>query len=242
MRTIISCLVLLGLGCAPQPPDRVQPEAASPPARPEAVQSSPSPPPPPPRWNVVVADGVGTATKGERSVTLFVNDENNEGNWEEVISVVGSIVSIERHYYSEGGAHPSYGTTWRTIDLDTGEPVSLRGIFPEDEVFAALRSDRVIRDAYMGNALTDPYSLIDLIDGLDGECAMWFSPDMLSEFAFHHVSGDQVAIRIGLTHGCEWQRGNFTQLGLYLTIPPALAEPLGQAQAEGTLMAARTRD
>jgi hypothetical protein len=57
----------------------------------------------------------------------------------------------------------------------------------------------------------------------------YLDADMLQNFAFHHVKGDQVAVRIGLSHGCEVARGALTQIGLYLPIPKALAEPLAAA-------------
>ena len=71
------------------------------------------------------------------------------------------------------------------------------------------------------------------------ECAYGFSEDMLSRYAFHHVSGNRVAVRIGLSHGCEANRGGLTQLGVYLPIPAALSAPLTAAAAgkQGFLMA-----
>ena len=192
-------------------------------------------------WRIVVAYGIGTATKGGRTVELFADEEEirevdaePQGSWHRILSAVGSVVSIERSYYYDGGAHPSYGAIWETIDLETGESSSLTAIFPEGEIFAALRADHIVREAY--RRAEEPDSLFELIDNLDGDCAMWFSREMLTGFAFHHVRENQVAVRIGLPHGCEVARGSFTQLGVYLDIPTALSEALGRAKVDGTLM------
>lgn len=120
--------------------------------------------------------------------------------------------------------------------METGEPGNLAAIFPEDEILAALRADPVVREAYQG--VEEPGSLFELIDNLDGGCDMRFSVDMLADFAFHHVRDNRVAVRIGLTHECE-VTGNFTQLGVYLDIPPALSEALDRASVDGWLMETR---
>jgi len=52
---------------------------------------------------------------------------------------------------------------------------------------------------------------------------------MLRSFAFHHVKGNDVAVRIGLSHGCEVMRGNFTQLGVYLPMPKKMRSALERA-------------
>ena len=195
-------------------------------------------------WRIVAAHGMGAAARSGRAVVLFADEETTpeghpepQGSWNRILSAAGSIVSIENSFYYEGGAHPSYGTSWGTIDLETGESGNLAAIFPEDEILAALRADLVVREAYRGGQ--ESRSLLELIDNLDGGCEMWFSREMLAGFAFHHVRDNRVAVRIGLTHGCELMRGNFTQLGVYLDIPPALTEALDRAGADGWLMESR---
>ena len=54
-----------------------------------------------------------------------------------ILSVVGSIVSINNSW-----------DEWRTIHLETGEPIGLAAIFPEDEFLAALRADSIVWEAY----------------------------------------------------------------------------------------------
>jgi len=55
-------------------------------------------------------------------------------------------------------------------------------------------------------------------------------------FAFHHLQGNQVAVRVGLTHGCEAARGNLTQLGLLLKPKTEFLAELRAAEKAGTLM------
>jgi len=58
----------------------------------------------------------------------------------------------------------------------------------------------------------------------------------LTSFAFHHIKGDQVAVRVGLSHSYEVCRGTFAQVGLYLTPQAELMKQLKAAQAAGLLM------
>ena len=59
---------------------------------------------------------------------------------------------------------------------------------------------------------------------------------ILENFAFHHIEGNQVEVRIGVSYGCEVMRGNFEQIALYLPIPKALKRLLKRAEKKGTLM------
>jgi len=149
-------------------------------------------------------------------------------------SLVGGIASwfVSAGGYCPGAAHPWAVSTFHTMDLRTGEPADLRKIFPPRDLLAALRSDGVIRQLASG-----PLDSLAQIEELqDSTCVMGFGPEMWSNFAFHHLQGDSVAIRIGLSHACEVARGSFTQLGLLLPIPPSWKEPLRKAEAAGLLM------
>ena len=160
-----------------------------------------------------------------------------------LLSVVGSIVSRRegRGGYCPGTAHPYAEQTMAAVDLAKGgKPASLERYFPAGQILSALLADRIIQQALVGEAR--PKTLSALIGALEGkmgpECAYGFSEDMLSRYAFHHVSGNRVAVRIGLSHGCEANRGGLTQLGVYLPIPAALSAPLKAAATgkQGFLM------
>lgn len=150
-----------------------------------------------------------------------------------LLSVVGTLVSVHESDagYCEGAAHPYAVQTFRALDLGKkAAPARLTDWFPKADVYKALMGDRIVLKALDGQK---PRTLDALIKALDGyqsdDCAYGFSDDLLSRFAFHHLKGDQVAVRLGLSHGCEVNRGGLTQLGLYLPIPPALKGPLGRA-------------
>jgi hypothetical protein len=74
-------------------------------------------------------------------------------------------------------------------------------------------------------------------------CALdaWFSEHLVRSFAFHHVSGDRVAIRVGIPYATEVCRGTLHQIGLLLPIPEALRQDLERARTgeAGFLMADR---
>ena len=76
------------------------------------------------------------------TATIYELDEthNEHGNIIEhrsgtVLSVVGPWVSYSTEWYSEGGAHPSYGSHWQVIDVQNGPAaVELSSLFPEAEL------------------------------------------------------------------------------------------------------------
>jgi hypothetical protein len=151
--------------------------------------------------------------------------------------VVGSIISVERNDYVNcpGTAHPSV-ITWYSV-IDAASPrrvVALNELFPERDIFAALMEDAIVKKTLAKAGVPTPGSLPELIRTLaatEGECEYAFTEDMLSHFAFHHLEGDKVAVRIGLSHGVEACRGELTQLGLLLPVPASLASALKAADA-----------
>lgn len=63
----------------------------------------------------------------------------------------------------------------------------------------------------------------------DGGCEVSYY-EVNESFAFHHTKGGNVAVRIGLPHGCEVMRGNYTELGIYLPIPSTFVEYIKRAE------------
>lgn len=162
-----------------------------------------------------------------------------------MLSVVGPLVSLGEAHAGNcpGTAHPFAFRDFRTLDLSRGgRPADLRDWYPADTLRRVLLGDRLIQRALKELDAPTPATLDALLKTIDGapspECAYNLNADMLKDFAFHHVKGHQVAVRIGLPHGCEAARGNLAQLGLYLPIPKALAEPLALAASgrQGFLM------
>jgi len=193
-------------------------------------------------WSSQVASAVQVS--GTRKVPIYrksstqKNAKANDGYWEEqtyaMRSIVGPYVSFFEESYGEGGAHPSVALSFHTVRLGEKAAVCLTELFPEAQVVGALVADRVIVKA---RSSQEPVTTLEALAGqLDGGCEMDLSAAVFNEsFIFHHIDKDKVAIRIGVPHGCEVARGNFTQLGLLLPIPPVLKEALAEAEKNQTL-------
>jgi hypothetical protein len=153
-----------------------------------------------------------------------------------MLSVVGPYVSYQTDYYYEGGAHPSYGTGYRTYHMQTDTSIQLQDIFDEKDILNALQKDEFIQKYLTAEKYYDYNTLNSFFDHLDGECAYYFSMDNLSHFAFHHVKGDMVAVRIGISYGCEAMRGNFSQVGIYLPMNRKFKKMINKAIKNQVLM------
>lgn len=202
-------------------------------------------------WEITWGDGAATAINlktGEES-KLFVSEKSAEDepmsqSTYEMLSVVGTIVSWSNSWYSEGGAHPSYGTAWTATNLDPGGSANLADLFGEEAVFSRLMRDATIQSALSG-VFTDtqdqphptPTNLGELLEYVDGGCHAWMGPRMLKQFHFPYRLGGKVAVvEIGLSHGCEVNRGAFTKLAkLYFPIPDALRADFDKAVRDGVL-------
>lgn len=165
------------------------------------------------------------------------------------LSIVGSIVSYERDYYWEGGAHPSGSVDYLTIDVARpGHQVKLTDLFPDTDVLKALLEDKIVQDTLKRNHTAGtPRTTAQLVELLKGKTFgsednsnFAFEDDLLERFAFHHVQGNQVAVRLNISWGAEVFRFTTTQIGILLPISPRMARVFAQASArrEGFLMSA----
>ncbi len=152
------------------------------------------------------------------------------------LSWVGPYLSYRQENYwgCMKTAHPGMLTEFQVKDLRApSKAVSLNQLFPDSQILKALLADAVVIKALQKAPNKRKYNstseLLAALNEGNGECEYYFGKDMLTHFAFHHIAGQQVAVRIGLSHGCEAARGNLTQLGILLPIPPALKAPLQQA-------------
>jgi hypothetical protein len=64
----------------------------------------------------------------------------------------------------------------------------------------------------------------------DGESRYELPQDFLTRFAFYHLEGDKVAVRLALPYFGEVNRGHYLELDLLLPVPQNLKEPLALAQ------------
>jgi len=183
-------------------------------------------------WTITWSAGEGRATHNDgRVVSLWAppqpDPDCETSAWGKLLSVVGTIVSFETSVggYCTGAAHGFADTTFNVVDLarnGNSQPgdVTLYDFFDKAQVQRALDADPCLRQTRSDQDWKCSYTL----------------EDFERSFAFHHTEGEKVAVRIGLTHGCEVARGYLTQLGLLLTPKPAFLAELRRAEKAGTLM------
>jgi hypothetical protein len=159
-----------------------------------------------------------------------------------IVSVVGIVVTLldSSGGFCEGTAHPWATSRYVTIDLaqsskDAPVPARLTDVFPERDVVTALLADKLVKSALSGSPNATPKTLLELTTALAGsplragDCEFEFDDRAMTGFAFHHIEGDRVAVRVALPYRNEVCRGMITQLGLLLPIPRHLKEAIEKA-------------
>ena len=183
-------------------------------------------------WTVTWTADAGRATHKNGQVVSLWEQPRPEPGCDvlasgTLLSVVGTIVSFETSVggHCKGSAHGFADQMFQVVDLARSgdshqREVTLYEFFDKAQVQRALDADPFLRDTRADKDWSCTYSL----------------EDFERSFAFHHTKGDKVAVRIGLTHGCEVARGYLTQLGLLLKPRPEFLAELRQAEKAGTLM------
>jgi uncharacterized protein YecT (DUF1311 family)/uncharacterized protein YgiM (DUF1202 family) len=159
-----------------------------------------------------------------------------------LLSVVGTIASMKDMFeqHCQGFIHGFHQFT--TVDLtNLNEVVKLTDLFPESLILEALLADKLIKKA-LKNDKTQPSTLATLFEAvkqnrliirdadLEQDCHFKFPENALTQFAFHHLNNNQVAVRLALlpsSANCQWSH---TQIGIYLPIPPSLKWAFKQAK------------
>ncbi|MBL8022225.1 MAG: hypothetical protein JNM27_21295 [Leptospirales bacterium] len=150
-----------------------------------------------------------------------------------MLSLVGPIASYAADMYFEGGAHPTGGRTYFAYDIARKKPALLTDFFRKDDILHALRNDPFLKTKIVPNAKIT--SLDDFLLKVDGSPDVRLSPAVLGYFAFHHVRGNQVAVRISLPYATEAYR-HFTEIGIYLPMSGNVAAWLSDATRDHRLM------
>ena len=183
----------------------------------------------------------------------------------QVLSIVGPIVSFRDSVLTscEQQAHPGGERRVTAVDLsrpggvgyavesdeplavdpsDPGKVISLADIFTEKELLSTLLADKVIK----AGLVDTPERLADLPEAIRTEglvsggnpCPFTLPKDFLTRFAFHHLAGKSVAVRLELAPVGGACRSAQAQLGLLLPIPSSLETALrfANARKEGFLM------
>jgi len=140
-----------------------------------------------------------------------------------LLSVIGSIICLkdELYYNIQPSAHPGLETRFTAIDLarsgeviyvsppeadlfeldlaKLGKVAKLTDYFPEEEVLKALLNNAIIQEELGGESPQSQAELLTLLKGLRiNEIPYLFPRDFLTRFAFHHLEGENVAVRLGL--------------------------------------------
>jgi hypothetical protein len=181
-----------------------------------------------------------------------------------VLSIIGPLLNFEDNEYSDcGGAHPSTELRFTLVDMcrpgqveyrydldfldadlqSPGKIAKLTDYFSEADVLIALLANRVIKETLAeAGASAAPQTLAELLEvlaradyALNGTEVV-LRPDFLTRFAFAHVEGERVAVRLNLPSVAVADRSK--QVTLLLPIPPELKQPLALAARgeEGFLM------
>lgn len=161
------------------------------------------------------------------------------------LSLVGRLLSYRRDDYWEGGAHPSGSIGFEVYKAGKKTAPKLTDLFPDSQVLAALLADPIVKRVMKREKIAAKKTSAELVEALKlkyfgGEDDMKFNfpGDLLSQYAFHHLEGDKVAVRLSCPWGTEIYRFQSTQLGLLLKAPAHLKGPLERAASgkEGFLM------
>jgi hypothetical protein len=144
-----------------------------------------------------------------------------------LLSLVGSFASFKELEYThcQGMPHPSVETRFTAIDLAHADKVvKLTDFFAESDILNALLNDSIIKKALAQTDLKTPtlqalYDALEWVEIPFKNCGYRLPEDFLTQFAFHHLNGNQVAIRLSLpSYDCQ---STNIQLGFYLPIGTA---------------------
>jgi hypothetical protein len=177
-----------------------------------------------------------------------------------VLSIVGTLVAYRQSGggYTPGAAHPTRYDVLTVRDLARKDVTpSLLDYYSEKQIVQALKADPYVRKfANPEGSFAQATTLSALVEALDlewakehgeaGDCAydVWFTTEMVGRFFFHHMTKDQVAVRIEIPPGSEWcnRLSGTQQIGLLLPIPAKLRqELLGAQRGEAGFLAANAK-
>lgn len=171
------------------------------------------------------------------------SDEDTDCEYERsirLLSIVDTVASFKdvTFYFCEGMPHSSVETQFIARDLArSGQVVKLTDFFAESDILKALLADPLIKKALKQSdsqksptTLTEFYDILEWSDIEIKDCGFRLSNDFLSQFAFHHLKRNQVAVRLNLVSIAPACRAFEAQLGFYLPIPTTLKTAFKQAR------------
>lgn len=142
-----------------------------------------------------------------------------------------------------GGAHPYQWSKLYTVDLTNGHELTLTDLYTDQELLNALLQDPFIRrglSARHGESqkFQTTQQFFDFFlhhnaqknEPEDPTAKYGIYKFIFESFVFSDVKSDKVAVRIGLSHDSEMDRGAYTELGLWLPIPKKFEDDLQKAR------------
>ena len=157
-----------------------------------------------------------------------------------LLSVVGTIASLQdsEEFHCQDTSHPTIESRFMSIDLaKAGRKAKLTDLFAQADILKALLADSVIKSALeqaksskLPTTLKELYEIFEWIEIPVQGCIYHLPADFLSQFAFHHVNDNQIAVRLKLQPlalGCQTEN---KQLGFYLPLPANFQSAVKQAQ------------
>ncbi len=171
-------------------------------------------------------------------------DETSEMDTLEIkakpLSLVGSVLSLRRDDYWDGGAHPSGAIEYYALDpTRLRARLTLTDLFPDRDVVRALWADPIVRRSLTKAGVQSPPAtaaalerkLEDQSFGGEEGSKYGYGKDFLKGFSFHHLEGDRVAVRLCVSWYTEIYRFNSTEIGILLPIPARLRAAFQSAAA-----------
>lgn len=164
-------------------------------------------------------------------------------------SVVGDLVSYE---HESGFICGTASGEWRYATVDVSNAtrfLDLRNFFTEDELLLALLANaqlasdiqKSIGEKKLDVVPTTMKQLSGFLTKHDYQLfngSSYFEPDYLTRFAFHHLEGERICIRVSATSTSTAGRANHEYLEIYLPIPNKLHDRVRKAASgeQGFLM------
>lgn len=156
------------------------------------------------------------------------------------LAVAGPYLSlaVDEYIAPYPALGPNISRRFATFRVGPGlTRVKLTALFAERDVVKALLADGVVkRHLKRGPAPKTVAALTERLADPGGPYTFSGAPSWVDSFAFHHVRGHQVAVRIALPGGNAVHRTQRTELGIYLPMPAALRATLTAADRQGQLM------
>ncbi|MEE2779816.1 MAG: hypothetical protein VYE15_04775, partial [Myxococcota bacterium] len=198
-------------------------------------------------------------------VTLWEREDPDDyedyGMAARLVSIVGPHVTYEimEGGYREGAAHPFAYHSYRVVRLreltqlhpDSGRPgaVPLKWLFHDDNTRCGsvtsgdqATCDHGVAEERVLSLLKDDPFLKEARQQSMASCIFDEGDLVGTSYGFHRLHGDQVEVHLGLSHGCEVNRGMFNLVKVRMKPPPSPAPGVSPSRTSTLLQDLREAD